>query len=365
MCKKFRWILCLLAITMPFFIVLIYTYNDSTSIMNIKPVFGDEQWWWQQANAVVEYGKPLGYWGYNGSRAQIGTYGAWGPAMVMPYALFGEIFGWNLQSYLFANVFYLGLSTLIFIKLTKISNRNLILLIICNMFLVVKNWYMFTAMMECTRYALGIVALACMIYIYENPDCNKMFKFLFVPLYLFYITQAYMIYGMFFMLYLLCILRKHCNLYINLAITTIGTAMVVCLTKWLLSLLSAPYTATEDLPFFLKILKSLKVIKNIFLESNAFLKWFMITYLVLAASIIIWLLFFYLKKTVTERNLLFGVTTEFILMAFLGGHIVFYSNMTDWTLIRGLSVGLILAVFVLSLLDDNRLLVIFLLCILA
>ena len=358
--KNTRLILSILAILVPYVILVIQVSNAAANIIDLQPVWGDEQWWWQQANAVVEYGKPLGYWGYNGSCAPIGTFGTWGPAMLIPYALFGKIFGWNQWSYAYANVFYLGLATLIFIRLTRISNKKILLLVVCNLFIVVKNYFILTAMMECVRYALGIIALALLWFLYENPNCKYILKFFLIPFYLLYISQAYMIFSLFFFFYFLCILRDKKRI-ICVAASGIGTVVITVLSKLFFTLFSAPYIkVAEESSLLKKLLKSMNIIKSVSFESNIFFSWFMLTYFVLIIGIIIKL--FMKRRDIFEKDEIIYFTSLTVLVAFFVGHIVFYSNMSEWTLIRGLTVGLTIVVFLLCLSNDKIIVNLFLMC---
>ena len=51
--------------------------------------WSDEVIYSKQLAAAVRYGAPQGYFGFNESHAEVGTYAAWGPAVFFVYALPG------------------------------------------------------------------------------------------------------------------------------------------------------------------------------------------------------------------------------------------------------------------------------------
>lgn len=67
--NSIKWILTVLNVLIPLFVVLIVLLQNGENVTNFFPRFNDEVCWWQQANAVASYGRPLGYWGYNGGTA--------------------------------------------------------------------------------------------------------------------------------------------------------------------------------------------------------------------------------------------------------------------------------------------------------
>lgn len=171
-------------------------------ISDFVPNWSDELWWWCQADAVGRYGSPIGYWGYNGGRAQIGTFAAWGPAMVMPYGLFAFLFGWKWYSWILANLFYITIASLVFIRLTKIDAKGLFWLFIANQLIFIKDYYFFTSMAETARWSLGLIGMALIVCMYRNRNMKWWIRYLLIPLYLIYITQAYLIWALFMLFYL-------------------------------------------------------------------------------------------------------------------------------------------------------------------
>lgn len=68
--------------------------------------WNDELMYYKQVEAVVEHGWPIGYFGYNEAHAESLYFAAWNPVMLLPWCLWGFLFGWNLTAPVYANIFY-------------------------------------------------------------------------------------------------------------------------------------------------------------------------------------------------------------------------------------------------------------------
>ena len=82
--------------------------NGKTITQVYLPVsyWNDELMYYKQVEAVVKHGWPIGYFGYNESHAEILYFAAWNPVMLLPWCLWGLLFGWNLTAPVYANIFY-------------------------------------------------------------------------------------------------------------------------------------------------------------------------------------------------------------------------------------------------------------------
>ena len=79
--------------------------RNHQSLFSIMPAWNDEDFYYNQIKSMLEYGRPLGYYGYNGSHAPVGTFGAHGWFILLPYVVFCKIFG--LQKKLFRKHLFL------------------------------------------------------------------------------------------------------------------------------------------------------------------------------------------------------------------------------------------------------------------
>ncbi len=71
-----------------------------------------------------------GYFGYNESHALMGGFGAWSPVILMPWLIWGCIFGWNYFSPMLANMVFFGLALCIYAGLSKEKFKNIALMLV-------------------------------------------------------------------------------------------------------------------------------------------------------------------------------------------------------------------------------------------
>lgn len=117
----------------------------------------DELFYYKQVEAVLRYGYPQGYFGFNESRALQLSFAAWSPVLLLPWVLWGLVFGWNLLSPVICNIFMMTLAMSLFALLAKPTWRQAG--IITLLFLLYKPfvWYMLSGMAEISCIALLLV----------------------------------------------------------------------------------------------------------------------------------------------------------------------------------------------------------------
>lgn len=154
------------------------------------PMWNDEGAYYELIKTWLATGQPLGYWGFDGGHAIIGTGSAWSPAILFPYAVFGMMFGWSYSSAYFANLLFLTLAQVLFMLLVKPRQRYMVRMLIMQALSVIVILYSVTLMSELLRFSLAIV-LAGMIYKLYFGRCSRIFKFVIMPLYLLALIQIY------------------------------------------------------------------------------------------------------------------------------------------------------------------------------
>lgn len=174
------------------------------------PKWNDEAAYYELIKTWLATGMPKGYWGFEGGHAILGTGSAWSPAILLPYALWGEMFGWTYGSVAAANVAFLCIANTIVLLLCKPDRRGLGYLILLEMFSGHILLYMNTIMSEVLRYALAIV-LAAMLYrllFGEEEGESKTFRYIIVPVYIVAITQIYIFFAFAVPVYIFAVCRK-------------------------------------------------------------------------------------------------------------------------------------------------------------
>jgi len=66
-------------------------------------MWNDEAAYFSLAKSFAAYGRPLGYWAYDGLTAKISTGGPWGHPIIAPYGLFAKFFTWTPGAAVCAN----------------------------------------------------------------------------------------------------------------------------------------------------------------------------------------------------------------------------------------------------------------------
>lgn len=77
--------------------------------------WNDELLYYKQVEGIINYAYPLGYFGYNESRALTLSFGAWSPLLFFPWIIWGLLFGWNFMSPILCNIFLMSLSCFLFV----------------------------------------------------------------------------------------------------------------------------------------------------------------------------------------------------------------------------------------------------------
>ena len=157
---------------MPFLVSTIYLLPIEQNILTVMPCNSDEEFYFNQLKSVLAYGHPLGYYGYAGSHARIGHFGAWGSAWVLPYALVTALTGLNYFSISLTNHILFALCILLAYKMSdKSVLKSAILLGLY--FIPTFGYYMNSAMMEGLQFIIGIVSALMLFYMSKNTYVDK------------------------------------------------------------------------------------------------------------------------------------------------------------------------------------------------
>ena len=86
--------------------------------------WNDELFYFKQVEGIVRFGYPQGYFGFNESHALRLSFAAWSPVLLFPWILWGLVFGWNLMSPIYCNLFLMTLCCFLFVWLVRPSWRQ-------------------------------------------------------------------------------------------------------------------------------------------------------------------------------------------------------------------------------------------------
>jgi|GEM_PF-2534621 len=247
-CFKDKQILTVVLLVGSFFIPFLINYavlfinGYGLSLKNLVFYMNDEVFWHFQTAGAVKYGMPLGYFGYNGSSAEIGTFNTWGPFPFIPYIILGRIFGYGIYSRHIFNLLFVGVAVVIYLLLTEADIRKIIITNLILFMLPVNIAYLLTSMSEPERYSLVII-LAGMFSRTVKFKTGKLFKYCIFPLFILVSCFIYYIFLVFIPLYVFLVLKDK-KAYIKFISAGIVSVLAACPILILNKKMSAPY----DLP---------------------------------------------------------------------------------------------------------------------
>ena len=120
--------------------------------------WSDEVLYSKQLAAVVQYGAPQGYFGFNESHAEIGTFAAWGPMVFLLYAIPGFVLRGD-NAFLWCNLFFVLAGWLVFVRAARLSVPRQLLFAAALACLNAPVRYIFSAMQEPLHYGLVLAVL--------------------------------------------------------------------------------------------------------------------------------------------------------------------------------------------------------------
>lgn len=222
--------------------VSLFYYCKTGNMPLPMPQWNDEAAYYELIKTWLGTGASKGYWGFSGGHAILGTGGAWSPAILFPYALWGMMFGWNYSSVAVANVVFLCIVNalvLLILKPDRVGIFRLLLLEVLSSHL----WlYMNTIMSEVLRYSLGILLAAMLLRLLfeEEKNISRLFAYVIVPIYILLTIQIYIFFAFAIPVYVFAIM-KHKKWWKKVVVSFFSMAVVAGGSYYLLHLISSNY----------------------------------------------------------------------------------------------------------------------------
>ena len=165
--QKYNRIMCaLLMALVPVACCIITCAIDGKSILDVyipSSTWNDELYYYKLVEAILEHGYPMGYYGFNESHALKLSFAAWSPVLLLPWVIWGLVFGWNLMSPVICNMVMMALAIFVFTYFAKPKKwQMLAMTLMFAMFTPVVR-YIFASMPEITCFFLIIVFLGLAI----------------------------------------------------------------------------------------------------------------------------------------------------------------------------------------------------------
>ena len=120
--------------------------------------WNDELFYFKQVEGILKNGYPYGYFGFNESHAAKLSFAAWSPVLVIPWVLWGFVFGWNLLSPIWCNIFLMGLAIFLFVLLVKPQKKQMLTLAVLYCLFPMFTRYILSGMPEiiCISFEIKI-----------------------------------------------------------------------------------------------------------------------------------------------------------------------------------------------------------------
>lgn len=382
-----RYFFYIVAVMLPFLIVAVLLilngFGIKTSIL--FPVWNDEVSRWDQINTMIHCGKPLGYYGYNGTHASIGTWGPWGWASLVPYYLFGKLFGWHFNSMAIANMTFLSLSIAVFLALTKPKVKQTLLILFIYISSAITIIYSLTSMAEALHYSLGIVLVGLFIWLERRTRVKlrplsvfDILLYILLTVFLYYSVLVYTIFALVIPMFFWCFFRR-LKPWLKAGISIIATLLIAVSANYFIGLVSSPYT-TNTINNIINVIKSDGIYNGICYMLDVFfsnlatlnfpnmiklediLFWFFVLYIIILGCLIGTFIHNVKEKTTTDctdnklimdSNNIRCLTAFYLLTGFLCGYCLLYTG-GSWTLCRGINTGLLMALFCIIFISTKK-----------
>lgn len=370
--KLKNFIIGFIVVLLPFicasFLLIVNGYGLNFSIL--MPTVSDEFSWYSQIDSMAKFGMPQGFWGYNGTHALKGTFGPWGLAPLIPYAVFAKIFGWELYSMPIANMTFLSVALLTFLILTKPDNKQKLLIILTYCCMNIVIGYSIMSMSEGLRYSCAIVLAGILVWLdrksrEEKHGVRTWISYAVIGLLTFFFINVYLILALVVPLYCWLMLRKK-HIALRIAVSIAVTLVFAVSANYLVSLVSSPY-GSSTLENILETIKTEGIYTGIcYAINNSFQNLYTLNFqkIITGNTILFWFFSLFLsilvvvgyellkrkQQVLSEADGFLKISGLYLPLGFLAGYCVLYTG-SDWTLCRGITTGLLMCLLILIFTD--------------
>lgn len=150
----------------PLVCAMVYSILGGQGIADVylpASYWNDELMYYKQVEAVVNYGLPQGWFGYQESHGSVYPFAVWSPAVLLPWVIWGALFGWGLVSPIYANIVYNMIAMAAFGLLVKPTRKQSVFLLALFAAFTPYSRYLLSGMPESVYMALGIIMAALVV----------------------------------------------------------------------------------------------------------------------------------------------------------------------------------------------------------
>ncbi len=200
-------------------------------------LWNDEAFYYKQIEAMVHFGIPQGFFGYNETHAHHLTFGTWSPFLLAPYMVFGWIFGWTFSSPVIANILFVTISFGILVFVLRPTTSSSLFLILFNILYTAGSRHIVSGMTEALCFSFAIVLTVLLLYmIKEKASVVYVVFFIVISMYAILMRPYFLIFPIVFAVYGFIEKKR------ILSVVTIISGIVAILVYFVqTNYLSAPY----------------------------------------------------------------------------------------------------------------------------
>lgn len=168
--------------------------------------YNDELTYYKQVEAMIRYGHPQGYFGYNESHAIIGNFDAWSITTFLHFSIAGKLFGWNYITPIIVNLVLWILTFVVTTVLLKPSISQQVFISIAWISCSTNIRYIFSCAPE--SLVTIILLLFGVFFIRYNQNHNEIRWLVLADICLVYLTLMRGYYALFVLLILASMLKE-------------------------------------------------------------------------------------------------------------------------------------------------------------
>ena len=253
--KENKWQILLTIIfgCFPLICAMIYSILGKHGISDVylpASYWNDELMYYKQVEAVVNFGIPQGWFGYQETHGSVFPFAVWSPAVLVPWIVWGVFFGWELTSPVYANIAYNIIAMVFFVSLVKPTRKQSIFVLGLLAVFTPYSRFLLSGMPESIYMSMGIWMAALLISINREYKCWKLIV-MFVISILITLGRPYLGLFMFFPMWFLLKKKKWIGGIISCAIAGFTALGYVMLTKLCCATYIIPSIETEWLESFI------------------------------------------------------------------------------------------------------------------
>ena len=148
---------------LPVLSVLLRNIVSPAPVSLITSQWNDELFYFKQVEAIIDYGYPRGYYGFNESKALSLSFAAWSPVLVWPWVIFGFIFGWTQKTVFIYNLIIYVIAMVSFGALVKPNAKQTAVISVWFLSFFLNARYIYSSMPEVICFSHLIIFWALMI----------------------------------------------------------------------------------------------------------------------------------------------------------------------------------------------------------